>query len=67
MSTARNVIGPAAAGITFDARYDTPLADQHLINAPAAVTLGLNDARIVKPGDTGQSVLYQRLINSCRR
>ena len=54
---------PGGTGITFDARYDTPLADQHLINAPAAVTLGLSDARIVKPGDIGRSILNQRLIS----
>jgi uncharacterized repeat protein (TIGR03806 family) len=54
---------PGGTGITFDARYDTPLTDQHIINAPAAVTLGLNNARIVKPGDIGRSVLYQRLIS----
>ncbi len=55
---------PGGTGITFDARYDTPLADQHLINAPAAVTLGLSDARIVNPGEIERSVLYQRLTSA---
>jgi uncharacterized repeat protein (TIGR03806 family) len=48
----------------FDARFDTPAAEQHIVNAPAAVALGLANARIVAPGDTSQSVLYQRLTSS---
>jgi uncharacterized repeat protein (TIGR03806 family) len=55
---------PGGSGPSFDARYDTPLADQHIVNARAAVTLGLKDARLVKPGDAGQSVLFLRLANS---
>ncbi len=53
---------PGGVG-NYDARYDTPVADQHIINFPAAVTLGLKDARIVAPSDTGRSVLYQRLTS----
>jgi mono/diheme cytochrome c family protein len=55
---------PGGSGPTFDARYDTPLAGQQIINNRAAVTLGLKDARIVKPGDAGQSVLFLRIANS---
>jgi mono/diheme cytochrome c family protein len=54
---------PGGSGPTLDARYDTPLADQHIVNAAAAVTLGLKDARIIKPGDVDQSVIYQRLTS----
>ena len=53
---------PGGVG-NYDAQYETPLATAHIINAPAAVTLGLNDARIVKPGDTERSVLYQRITS----
>ena len=53
---------PGGVG-NYDARYDTPPAGQNIINAPAAVTLGLNDARIVKPGDIQHSVLYQRITS----
>jgi len=53
---------PGGVG-NYDARYDTPQADQNIINVPAAVTLGLNDARIVKASDTDHSVLYQRLTS----
>jgi uncharacterized repeat protein (TIGR03806 family) len=48
----------------FDARYDTPAVDQRIVNAPAAVTLGLTNARIVMPKDTEHSVLYQRLTSA---
>lgn len=51
---------PGGVG-NYDARYETPVSEQHIINAPAAVTLGLNNARIVAPGDTSRSTLYQRL------
>ncbi|HEV2695239.1 MAG TPA: PA14 domain-containing protein [Verrucomicrobiae bacterium] len=53
---------PGGVG-NYDARYDTPPADQRIINAVAAVTLGLVDARIVKPADTEHSVLYQRITS----
>jgi uncharacterized repeat protein (TIGR03806 family) len=54
---------PGGTGITFDARYDTAAADQHIVNAPAAVTLGIANARIVMPGDAAHSVLYQRITS----
>jgi uncharacterized repeat protein (TIGR03806 family) len=55
---------PGGSGPSFDARYDTPATDQHIINARASVTLGLKDARLVKPEDAGQSVLFLRIANS---
>jgi hypothetical protein len=54
---------PGGVG-NFDARYDTPADGQHIVNAPAAVTLGIEDARIVMSGDTAHSVLYQRLTST---
>ena len=47
----------------FDARFDTPIAQQHIVNAPAAVSLGLTNPCIVAAGDPGRSVLYQRLTS----
>jgi mono/diheme cytochrome c family protein len=54
---------PGGVG-NFDARLDTPAADQHIVDAPAAITLGLVNARIISPGDAEHSVLYQRLISA---
>jgi uncharacterized repeat protein (TIGR03806 family) len=53
---------PGGVG-NFDARFDTPARDQKIVNAPASVTLGIADARIVMPGDTAHSVLYQRITS----
>lgn len=53
---------PGGVG-NYDARYDTPSDEQRIVNAPAAVTLGIADARIVMSGDTTHSVLYQRITS----
>ena len=52
---------PGGSGPTFDARWDTPLARQNLIDAlPQKGTLGLDHARIVAPKDIWRSILYRR-------
>ena len=48
----------------FDARYDTPPANQHLVNAPAGVSLGYPNAEIIMPGDIWRSVLHDRLATN---
>jgi mono/diheme cytochrome c family protein len=57
---------PGGSGITFDARYDTPLAQQNLTNYPAAFNLGYDDACIIKAKDVWRSMIWQRM-NSTNR
>ena len=52
---------PGGTGITFDARYTTPLAGQNITNYPAAFNLGVDNACIVKSQDVWRSMLYQRI------
>jgi uncharacterized repeat protein (TIGR03806 family) len=52
---------PGGTGITFDARYDTPLTNQNLINYPAAFSLGYDNAMIIAPDDVWRSVIYDRM------
>ncbi len=44
----------------FDARYDTPLARQHLINGPVLIDERIENARIIAPNDIWRSLLYMR-------
>jgi hypothetical protein len=52
---------PGGTGISFDARYDTPLAQQNLTNYPAAVTLGYDNTKIIAPHDVWRSMIWQRM------
>jgi cytochrome c553 len=52
---------PGGTGITFDARYNTPLANQNITNFPASFSLGYDNACIVKSKDVWRSVLYDRM------
>jgi mono/diheme cytochrome c family protein len=52
---------PGGTGITFDARYDTPLTNQNLVNYPAAFSLGYDNAKIISPNDVWRSVIYDRM------
>jgi hypothetical protein len=45
----------------FDARYDTPLAQQNLINGPALINLGIEGARAIAPGDPKRSIILKRV------
>jgi uncharacterized repeat protein (TIGR03806 family) len=46
----------------FDARYDTPLADQGLLNAPTASdSLGMPGPQVVTPRNPARSMLSHRL------
>src|SRR5665213_2955302 len=52
---------PGGVEAFFDARFDTPLEKQNLINGPIADPLGISGAKIIVPGDTNKSVLFRRI------
>jgi len=53
---------PGGSGPTFDARYDTPLNSQNLLNTPAVKgQLGYDNVYIVTPKDVWRSSLYDRM------
>ncbi|HZR18875.1 MAG TPA: chitobiase/beta-hexosaminidase C-terminal domain-containing protein [Verrucomicrobiae bacterium] len=53
---------PGGDGPTWDARFDTPLAQQHITNYPALFNLGISDnAFVVKSKDIWRSVLLARI------
>jgi uncharacterized repeat protein (TIGR03806 family) len=51
---------PAGTVATFDARYDTPLAKQGLIEGSVLLNEGIDHPRIVAPHDIWRSILYMR-------
>jgi hypothetical protein len=53
---------PGGTGPTFDARYDTPLAQQNIIGVPAVKgNLGYDNVDIVTQDDVWRSSLYDRM------
>lgn len=52
---------PRGVNALFDARYYTPLEHQGLIDGEVLNTLGMDDARVVAPGDPGRSLLFLRM------
>jgi len=44
----------------FDARYDTPLEKQGLIDGPVLIDEGIDHARMIAPNDRWRSILYMR-------
>ena len=47
----------------FDARYDTPLEKQELVNGPVLLDQGIDRPRVVVPHDIWRSILFMR-VNS---
>jgi uncharacterized repeat protein (TIGR03806 family) len=52
---------PGSAGAFFDTRFGTPLKKQNLINGAVANQLGIPGAKVIVPGDTNKSILFQRI------
>ena len=52
---------PGGVEAFFDARFDTPLAKQNLINGPIADALGISGAKIIVPRDIAKSILLRRI------
>jgi uncharacterized repeat protein (TIGR03806 family) len=44
----------------FDARYDTPLAEQNLIDGPVLIDERIDNSRVIAPNDIWRSILYLR-------
>ncbi|HEY5043758.1 MAG TPA: PQQ-dependent sugar dehydrogenase [Verrucomicrobiae bacterium] len=52
---------PGGVGAFFDARFDTTLARQNLINGPVANQLGITGGKVIVPGNASKSILFHRV------
>jgi uncharacterized repeat protein (TIGR03806 family) len=52
---------PGGTVANFDARYDTPLAGQALIDGPVLIDQGIDHPRIIAPHDVWRSIAYMRV------
>jgi uncharacterized repeat protein (TIGR03806 family) len=52
---------PGGAEAFFDARFDTPLNQQNIINGPVGNRLGITGAKLVVPEDINKSVMFRRV------
>ena len=55
-----HVIGRLGTVAYFDARYDTPLAQQNSINGRVLIDERIDNSRIIVPNDIWRSILYMR-------
>jgi len=52
---------PGGTVAYFDARYDTPLEQQQLIDGPVLIDEGIDRSRVVSPHDIWRSIAYLRV------
>jgi uncharacterized repeat protein (TIGR03806 family) len=45
----------------LDARYDTPLARQNLVDSPVVIDQGIDGARAIAPNDIWRSIVFMRV------
>jgi uncharacterized repeat protein (TIGR03806 family) len=55
---------PGGTVANFDARYDTPFADQALIDGPVLIDQGIDRPRVISPHDIWRSIAYMRIDTS---
>jgi len=55
---------PGGTVAAFDARYDTPLEHQGLIDAPVLIDEGIDRPRVISPHDIWRSIAYMRMNTS---
>jgi uncharacterized repeat protein (TIGR03806 family) len=55
---------PGGTVADFDARYDTPLERQGLIDAPVLINEGIDRPRLISPHDIWRSIAYMRVNTS---
>jgi uncharacterized repeat protein (TIGR03806 family) len=51
---------PHGTVANFDARYDTPLAQQNLIGGPVLIDERIDHSRVIAPNDPWRSILFMR-------
>ena len=52
---------PGGTVANFDARYDTPLEKQSLIDGPVLIDQGIDRPRVISPHDIWRSIAYMRV------
>lgn len=55
---------PGGTGALWDARFDVPLASQNILNAGLRDTMGIENAKIVAPGDPARSMMQLRMAST---
>lgn len=51
---------PGGTGALWDGRYETPLAQQGIVNGELRDTMGIAGAKLVVPGDPARSMMIER-------
>jgi uncharacterized repeat protein (TIGR03806 family) len=52
---------PGVTAANFDARYDTPLESQGLVNGPVLIDERIDRSRVISPNDVWRSIAFMRV------